>query len=236
MKFSQLLHRQAGVRIGPVGFYPDRGRHLAVQTTDQRVPGSGAAFGGGARRLPGRQSQGHLRNCRRAARAGNRRRRGHALHVFAGDDGRLAGADRHLPHRHGHRPRAGAGAEPRGAGAAAPAGGSARHRRLHAQELAGVPHGGAPDLARRTLRLPVSAQLRHAERARHARAPERRRRRARVRRRRLRHARVARSAEDVRARPHHRRCGRAPSANRTCRWPPARSARRRPKAPSSSSR
>ena len=82
----------------------------------------------------------------------------------------------------------------------------------------------------------VPAQLRHAQRPRHAGAHPGRRRRARVRRRRLRHARVARSAEDGRARPHHRRRGRAPSASRTCRWPPARSARRRRQARNSSSR
>ena len=59
-----------------------------------------------------------------------------------------AGPHRHLPDRRRHRPRAGAGAEPRLAGAAAPAGGSARPRRHHGQELAQPDHGRAPDLAR----------------------------------------------------------------------------------------
>ena len=54
-----------------------------------------------------------------AARAADQRRRGHALHVLAGDRRRRDDADDHVRARHRPRQRAGAGAEPRGAGAAA---------------------------------------------------------------------------------------------------------------------
>ena len=94
--------------------------------------------------LPGRKPEGRGEHRRRAARAGDRRRRGHALHVLDLDHGRLAGSDRHLPRRGGYRPRADAGAEPRAAGVAATAGGGARPGCDHHQELAQPDDGRAP--------------------------------------------------------------------------------------------
>ena len=96
------------------------------------------------------------------------------------------------------------------------------------QELARPHDGRAPRLARRaattTLYLRNYAALQRQGRAR---AHPRRRRGAGVRRRRLRDARLARSAEARRARPDRRATSCARSASRTCRWPPASSARRR---------
>ena len=86
---------------------------------------------------PGRQPEGHRRDRRRAARAADQRRRGHALHVLAGDVRRRDDADGHVRARHRSRQGAGAGAEPRAAGAAAAAGRGPAARRHHRE--------GSPD-------------------------------------------------------------------------------------------
>ena len=100
------------------------------------------------RRLSRRQPAGHRRDRGHAARAGDQRRREHALHVVAGHRGRRADAHRHLQARHRPRPGAGAGAEPRQPGAAAAARGSAPARRHHVKsspDLTMVVHLVSPD-------------------------------------------------------------------------------------------
>ena len=177
---------------------------------------------------PGRESEGHRRDRRHAARGGDQRRRGHALHGQPGDDRRRDDADRHLQARHRPRQGAAAGAEPRRAGRAAAARGSAPARRDDGQELARPDDGRAPRVAERALRHDVPAQLRDAQRQGPARArstgvgqvllfgsgdysmrvwldPQQGRR--------------------ARPRPPATWCAR--SASRTCRPPPAWSARRR---------
>ena len=106
----------------------------------------------GARAVSGREPEGDRRDGRRAARAGDQRRREHALHVLAGHQRRHDAADGHVPARHRRRQRAGAGAEPRRAGAAAPARGRAPPRRDDEEGLARPADGRAPDFARRPLR------------------------------------------------------------------------------------
>ncbi len=91
-------------------------------------------------------------------------------------------------HRHlqaGHRPRcrAGAGPEPRRHRRAAPARGSAAARRRHAQDLARLPDGREPRLARQLARSRLHLQLRADPDPRPAGAARRRRRRPAVRRR-----------------------------------------------------
>ena len=78
---------------------------------------------------PGRQPAGHRGDRRRAARAGDQRRRGHALHVVAVDGRRPDDADRHVRARHRPRQGAGARAEPRRADPAEAARGHAAARR-----------------------------------------------------------------------------------------------------------
>ena len=57
------------------------GLHRAARAADLGVSRSRAAVGGRARAVSRRQPEGHRRDRRRAARAGDQRRRGHALHV-----------------------------------------------------------------------------------------------------------------------------------------------------------
>ena len=164
---------------------------------------------------PGANPQDDRRNRRRAARAGDQRRRGLALHVLAGDERRRDDADRHVQARHRRRQGAGAGAEPRRAGAAEAARGSAAPRRHDEQAIARPDDGRAlfsPDDRYDRLYL---AQLRRAAGQGRARAPPRRRRRAAVRLRRLRDARLARPRQGRRARPdRERRRRRDPRAER----------------------
>ena len=69
---------------------------LALRVADHRVSGSGAAIGGRARAVSRCQSEGDRGNRRRAAGAGDQRRREHAVHVLAGDQRRHDGADRDI--------------------------------------------------------------------------------------------------------------------------------------------
>ena len=62
---------------------------------------------------PGAECRDRRRDRRDAARAGDQRRRGHALHVLLFDQRRLDVADHHVQARHRPRPGAGAGPEPR---------------------------------------------------------------------------------------------------------------------------
>ncbi len=199
--FFPFLHRQADLRGGAVDrdlrCRPDRDSDPA----GRRIPGSGAAVGGGAHGLPGRQPQGHRRDRRHPFGGGDQRRRGHDVPQVGGRLGRRAADDRHLPP--GHRPGCGRGegAEPRGAGAGAPARGRAPAGRDHAEAVADLPDGGAPDLAGRQVRHPVPAQLRAPARQGRAGAHPGGGRRAGLRRRRLRHARLAGPGQGGLARP-----------------------------------
>ena len=140
----RVLHRPPDLRGGGLDLHHHRRRDRAHQAAGQRVPGSGAAFDRRARDLPGRKPEGHRGHRRRAAGAGDRRRRGHALHVLDLHHERHAEPDRHLQARCRYRSRAGAGAEPRRAGAAATARGSPRPGRHHRQEFPGPDHGREP--------------------------------------------------------------------------------------------
>ena len=135
---------------------PDR----AAPAADLGISRGRAALGGGARAVPGREPEGDRRDRGHAARGGDQRRRGHALHVQPGDHRRRDDADRHLQARHRPRQGAAAGAEPRLAGRAAPARGSAPPRRHHGQERARPHDGRAPRVAERALRHDLPAQLR----------------------------------------------------------------------------
>ncbi len=205
--FFAFLHRQADLRGGAVDHDLRRGPDRDPDPSGRRVPGSGAAIGGGAHGVPGRQPQGHRRDRRHPAGGGHQRRRGHDVPQVGGRLRRRAADDRHLPP--GHRPGRGRGegAEPGGAGAGAPARGRAPAGGDHAEAVADVPDGGAPDLAGRQVRHPVPAQLRAPARQGCAGAHPRGRRRADLRRRRLRHACLARPGQGGRARPDRQRRG-----------------------------
>ncbi|KAG0924365.1 hypothetical protein G6F31_019139 [Rhizopus arrhizus] len=112
-----------------------------------RVPRSGAAVGGGAHGVSGRQPQGHRRNRRLAAGRIHQRRGRHAVHAVAGQQRRQPDADGQLQAGRGPGQGAAAGAEPRVASAAAPAAGRAAPGRDHRQELAHADAGRALDLA-----------------------------------------------------------------------------------------
>ena len=202
-----LLHRPADLRRGPLARDRDRRRHRLSHAAGGAVPGGRAAHDRGARELSRRERRGGGGHGGHAPRAGDQRGRGHALHVLAEHERRLARAHHHLRARNRSRHRPGARAEPRGGGGAAAARRSAAHRRHHAQELAGPADGRAPALARRPPRPALPQQLRAAADPRRARAPRRRRRRQRVRGARVQHARLAGSREDRGARADRRRRG-----------------------------
>src|SRR5471032_2675953 len=95
-----FFHRQAHLRRGPVHHHLRGGTDLHPEAAGRRISGRGAAVGGGARPVPGRQSQGDRRNRRHAAGAADQRRRQHAVHVVAIDGRRQPDADRDLQDRH----------------------------------------------------------------------------------------------------------------------------------------
>ena len=195
----ELLHRPPDLRRGHLGVHHHRGPARALQAADQRVSGGRAAASHRARLLSGREPQGDRRHGGGAPRAGDRRRRGHALHVLDFHHGRLSHAHGDLQDRRRHRPRAGAGAEPRLAGVAAPARRGAQSRRQHRQGLL-QPHARRqPHLSQWPLRLALPAQLCGPQHQGRAGAASWHGRRAGVRRRRLLDAGVARSAEARRA-------------------------------------
>ena len=144
----QVLHRPPDLRGRAVAAYPDRGPDRAALPADRGVPRSGAAVGGGARQLSGREPPGDRRNGGHAARRIDQRRRRHALHGQPGDDRRPHDAHRHVQARHRPGPRAATSAEPRRPGRAAPARGSAPARRHHGQGRDRSHHGRAPRVAR----------------------------------------------------------------------------------------
>ena len=137
---------------------------LPVSEYPEVVPPTGA----GPRVLSGREPEGPRRDRRRAARAGDQRRRGHDVHEVGRVERRHDDA---RPSRSSPAPiptRAGPGPEPRRAGAAAPARGRAPPRRGHAEAVVEHHARRAPAVARRSLRRGVPAQLRRAPRHRRA--------------------------------------------------------------------
>ena len=144
------------------------------------------------RELRGRFRRGHRADGRGADRAGDQRRRQHALRGVAVDRQRRALDQRRVQARHQYRPGAGAGAKPRLGRAAAPARGGAARRRDGAQEFSRPDAGDPSDLAGREPRSAIHLELcDHQHQGRHH--PHRRRRRHhRVRRPRLFDAGVAR--------------------------------------------
>ena len=134
--------------------------------------------------FPGRLGRDDGGDDRRADRAGDQRRRGHALHALELEPG-TDGDHRHLPAGHRHRHRAGAGPEPRRARRAAPARAGPPDRRHRQQAGDRLPDGRGDDVDRSVARHRLCRQLRQFAAARPAAAPARRRRRAGVRRRQL---------------------------------------------------
>ncbi len=163
-EFLSVLHPTANLRRGAVADHPDRWCHLAVPIADQRISRGGAADGRGPCQLPGCEPQSHRRNRRVPAGTGHYGRRGHALHVVPGDRRWQADPDHYVCARNRSGQRPGAGAEPRHAHPADAADRSAAPRRYGGQGLPGPNHGGAPDLAGRTLRHALSVQLCGAQR------------------------------------------------------------------------
>ena len=109
----QVLHRPADLRRRAVAADLPRRPDRAARAADLGIPRGGAALGGGARPVPGRQPEGDRRDGGHAAGGSDQRRRGHALHGQPGDHRRRDDADRHLQARHRPRQGAAAGAEPR---------------------------------------------------------------------------------------------------------------------------
>ena len=155
----------------------------------------------------GRFRRGDRRNRGGADRAGDQRRRQHALRGVAIDRQRRGRDQRRVQAGNQHRPGAGAGAEPRLDRLAAVAGRGAALRRDGEEELARPDAGHPSDLARRDAGSAIHLQLRHHQhQGRHH--PHRRRRRYdRVRRARLFHAGLARPRQGAGARPHRQRRG-----------------------------
>ena len=114
---------------------------------------------------PGRQPAGHRGDRRRAARAGDQRRREHALHVVDIDGRRPNDAHGHVRARHRPRQVAGAGAEPRRADLAEAARSHAAARRRDREGDARSHDGRAHGLARPPLRHALSRQLRELARS-----------------------------------------------------------------------
>ena len=116
------------------------------------ISASGAADRGGHHAISRRFGADRLRYRRRSDRAGDQRRRGHAVPLQPGHLEWPAHHHGHLQARHRPRQGAGAGAEPRRDRAAAVARGSAAQRRRHPQEQPRHPDGRVHAVARRLLR------------------------------------------------------------------------------------
>ena len=230
----RAFHQPADPGDGAVDRAADRGHARLPDAAGRRISRSGAADGGRHRAISGRIGADHFRYRRRADRAADQRRRGHAVHVQPGDLERPAHHHRHLQARHRSRQGAGAGAEPRRDRAAAIAGRSAAQRRRHQEELARHPDGRVHAVAGRQPRPALHLELRAAAGSRPVAAARRHRRHPDFRRPRLFDAAVARSRQD--RQPRHdlgRRDRRDPrpefADHRRSAWP----ARRSPTAPSS---
>ena len=163
--------------------------------------GLGISAGGAAdRRRHDAISRGYradrFRYRRGSDRAGDQRRRGHAVSLQPGHLERAVDDYRHLQARHRSRQGPGAGAEPRRHRAAAIAGRGAAQRRRHPQEQSRHIDGRVHAVAGRQFRPALHQQLCAAAGARSVAAPGRDRRYPDVRRPRLFDAAVARSGQD----------------------------------------
>ena len=226
MRFSRFFITR------PIFAGSDRGDHHRgrcaglFRPADLAISGNRAAHGHGDRRPTRRLRRDGGRDHRRADRTGDQRGRQHALYVVAVDRRRQARHHRHLQDRHQSRCRAGAGAKPRRGGRAAPARRGAAARRGDTQDLAGLPDGREPAVARRHVRSQLPVELRPHPSARPPGADRRRRRCRAVRLARLRDADLDRPGPGRRAQPDGRRDRRG-VARAEC---PGRRGRNRPAA------
>ena len=193
-----FLRRPADLRVGRLDRPADRRRHRLYPAAGRAISRDRAADHRRARAVSGRRRRDGRGDGRDADRAGDQRRRGHALHVVLFVERRRDGADHHLQARHRSRPGAGAGAEPRVDRRAAPAGRSAPARHHHRQELARPDDGRAHAVAGQYLRPALRLQLCPLARARHTAQARRRRRPHHLRRARIFAAHLARSGKAVR--------------------------------------
>ncbi len=190
---------------------------------DKRISRGRAADCRRARDVSRGEPAGHRGDRCVAARAGDQRRRGHALHVVAVDGRRPHDLERDVRARHRSRPGASARAKPRRPSAAEATRGHAAARRRDGEVAAGLHARRASGVAGQPLRHAVSLELRHVAGAGRAQAHRGRRRRAGVRRRRVFDARVARPRKGRGAQfDGYRRRARDPRAERAGRGRPAR--------------
>ena len=163
----EILHRPAGLRLGPLDRHRAGGPGGDARAADLAVPADRAARSRGLGDLSRRHGREHRRHRRRAARAADQRRRAHDLHAL--DLDRL-GHDEphgHLRDRHQPRPERHQRQQPRAARACrcCPAR-SRRQGRGRAEALDLDPAGADHVVAGRALRHDLHQQLRAGERAR----------------------------------------------------------------------
>ena len=219
------FHQPAHPGDGAVDRAADRRRDRLHHAAGLGISASGAADGGGHHAISGRLRANRLRHRRRADRAGDQRRRGHAVSLQPGDLERAVDDHGHVQARHRSRQGPGAGAEPRRDRAAAAAGRGAAQRRRHPQEQPRHPDGRVHAVAGRHVRPALHQQLRAAAGPRPVAPARRHRRHPDVRRARLFDAAVARSRQDRHAGPDRGRGGGGdPRAKRADRRRPDRGA------------
>ena len=210
------------------------GAHRLHDAAGRGISASGAADRGGHHAISRRLRANRFRHRCGSDRAGDQRRRGHAVSLQPGHLERPAHHHRDLQARHRSRQGPGAGSEPRRHRAAAAARRSAAQRRRHPQEQPRHPDGRVHAVAGRQLRPALHQQLRAAAGARPVASARRHRRHPDFRRARLLDAAVARSRQD--RQPRHdrgRRGGGDPRPEPADHRRPARARRRSPTAPSS---
>ena len=145
------LHQPAHPGDGAVDRAADRRRDRLHHAAGLGISASGAADRRRHHAISGRHRADRFRHRCRPDRAGDQRRRGHAVSLQPGDLERQSDHHGHLQARHRSRQGAGAGAEPRRDRAAAVAGRGAAQRRRHPQEQPRHPDGGVHAVAGRQL-------------------------------------------------------------------------------------
>ncbi len=206
-KSRQAFHQSAYPGDGAVDRAADCRRDRLYHVAGLGISAGGAADGGRHHAISGRFGANRFRYRRGSDRAGDQRRRRHAVSLQPGDLERAVDHHGDLQARHRSRQGPGAGPEPRCDRAAAVARRGAAQRRRHAQEQSGHPDGGVHAVAGRQLRPALYQQLRAAAGSRPVAAARRHRRYPDVRRARLFDAAVARSRQDRNPRPDRRRGG-----------------------------